>query len=364
MKKTIAKIKNSPISQEYVQLLEQIKTDILQTQLKAVAAVTTELTMLYWRIGKHLSEKMAIEGWGSKVIDNIAQDLKELFPQLAGFSLRNLRYMRKFAETYEEVNFAMAIAKLPWGHNATLLDMIQSNDQRIWYAQQVVEHGWSRTTLEAYIESDLYGRQGKAIHNFKATLPNPESDLAQQTLKDPYVFDFLTLHKKHVEQDLEQGLINNVQKLLLEMGKGFALVGRQYHVRVGNKDFYIDLLFFHIKLKAYVVVELKSRDFEPRDAGQLNFYLSAVDNQVRESDHNPTIGLLLCKTKDNFVADYALQGINRPIGVAEYTTQITKEMEKEIKSSLPTIEELEAELDKIEILDDIITKNISSNKRD
>lgn len=363
MKKVIIKINNSPVSQEYVQLLEQIKTDILQAQLKAAIAVTTELTLLYWRIGKHLSEKSQQSNWGAKVIEKLALDLKLLFPGLAGFSPRNLIYMRKFAETYTDINCAMAIAQLPWGHNATLLDQLSDNEQRFWYAQANIENGWSRTTLSSLIKSDLYGRQGKSINNFQTTLPNPDSDLAEQTLKDPYIFDFLTLHKKHVEQDLEQGLINNVQKLLLEMGKGFALVGRQFHVRVGSKDFYIDLLFFHIKLKSYVVVELKSRDFEPRDAGQLNFYLSAIDNQVRESDHNPTIGLLLCKSKDNFVANYSLQGINRPIGVAEYTTQITKEMEKEITSNLPTIEEIEAELDRVDTVDNIIMKTMSIKKK-
>ncbi len=356
MKKSIMKTNNSVLSQEYIQLLEYIKIDILQTQLKASLSVTTELTMLYWRIGKNLSDKINAEKWGTKVGEMLAQDLKILFPGLSGFSYRNLRYMRTFAETYSDLNLAAAAAKIPWGHNMVLLDMLKNNDQRLWYIQAIVANNLSRRSLESWIKSDSYNRKGKAINNFKATLPEPNSDLVEQTLKDPYVFDFLTLHKKHVEHDLEEGLINNVQKLLLEMGKGFSLVGRQYLIIVGGEKFYIDLLFFHIKLKCYVVVELKARKFDQRDVGQLNFYLSAVDNEIREKDHNLTIGLLLCKSKNNVVAKYALERIDRPMGIAEYTTQITKEMEREIISSLPTIEELETELDKMQMIDNIIKK--------
>lgn len=204
--------------------------------------------------------------------------------------------------------------------------------------------------LETWIESDLYCREGKAITNFKKSLLTPHSDMAQQSFKDPYIFDFLTVHEKHLEQDIEQGLIDNVQKLLLELGKGFALVARQYHLEVGKKDYYIDLLFYHTKLKCYIVVELKARDFDPRDAGQINFYLSAVDDLVRDKDDKLTIGLLLCKTKDNFTAEYALRDINKPIGIAEYKTEIIKKLPKKLKSSLPTIKELESELEKKEAL--------------
>ncbi len=273
MKKIIAKSNDSLVSQEYVQLLEHIKTDILQTQLKAAVSVTAELTMLYWRIGKHLSEKIAVEGWGSKVIDNIAKDLKDSFPELAGFSLRNLRYMRKFAETYAEVNFAMAIAKLPWGHNATLLDSVGNNDQRLWYAQQAIENGWSRTVLEMWIESNLYNRRGKAINNFKAVLPEVDSDLAEQTLKDPYNFNFLMIDKKAREQEIEHGLMAHMQKFLVELGAGFAFAGRQYKIQIGEDDCFIDMLFYNFQLHCFFVIELKAKKFDPRDVGQLNMYL-------------------------------------------------------------------------------------------
>ncbi|HSW74127.1 MAG TPA: PDDEXK nuclease domain-containing protein, partial [Candidatus Limnocylindria bacterium] len=240
----------------------------------------------------------------------------------------------------------LPIFKIPWGHNVVLIEKVKDLKIRLWYAQKTIENGWSRSVLEMWIKSDLYRRDGKAITNFKRTLPMPQSDMAQQSLKDPYIFDFLTLHEQHVEHDIEQGLIENVQKLLLELGKGFALVGRQYHLEVGNKDYYIDLLFYHFKLDCFVVVELKAREFDPRDAGQLNFYLTAVDEQLRGTGDKPTIGLLLCKSKNSIVAEYALRDINKPIGVAEYETAITKKLPKKLESSLPTIKELEAEFAK------------------
>ena len=244
----------------------------------------------------------------------------------------------------------LPIFGIPWGHNVILVTKLKDNDQRLWYAQKVVEHGWSRTMLEHWIKSDLFKRDGKAITNFKDRLPVPDSDIAQQAFKDPYIFDFLTLHKDYIEHDLEQGLIDNVQKLLLEMGKGFALVGRQYHIQVSDHDYYIDLLFYNFKLRCFVVVELKSRPFDPRDAGQINFYLSVVDDLLRHADDKPTIGLLLCKTKDNIIAEYALRNMSKPIGVAAYETEILKKLPKDLKSTLPTVEEIEAEFKKNEIL--------------
>jgi len=222
----------------------------------------------------------------------------------------------------------------------------------LWYAQKSLEHGWSGSTLDGWIKSGLYHREGKAITNFSKTLPVPHSDMAQQSFKDPYVFDFLTLHSEHAERDLEQGLMDNIQRLLLEMGKGFAFVGRQYHLEVSNKDYYIDLLFYHYKLRCFIVVELKAREFDPKDAGQINFYLSAVDDLVRNPEDRPTIGLLLCKTKDNFTAEYALRNLSSPIGIAEYETEILKKLPKELKSSLPTVEEIEAELERSEVLEE------------
>ncbi len=231
-----------------------------------------------------------------------------------------------------------------------LFQKLKSTKEQLWYAQKAIEYGWSRNALETWIKSDLYSREGKAINNFTQRLPSPDSSMAQQAFKDPYVFDFLTLQDKHIEHDIEQGLIENVQKLLLEMGMGFSFVGRQYHLAVGDSDYYIDLLFYHLKLRCFVVVELKARKFDPKDAGQLNFYLSVVDELLKHPDDKPTIGLLLCKTKNNLVAEYALRGINKPIGIAEYETEIIKKLPKEFKSSLPTIEKIEAELEKQEIL--------------
>lgn len=338
------------LTREYAQLFENIKKDILQTQLKAALSVTKELTLLYWRIGKTISEKMGAEGWGTKVVEKLAQDLRDSFPDIAGFSLRNLRYMRTFAETYDNENIATAVATIPWGHNIVILEKLQSNDKRLWYVQQTIENGWSRAALVMWIESDLYSRHGKAITNFKATLPEPYSDLAEQTLKDPYNFAFLTVDKKAREREIESELMSHIQKFLLELGQGFAFMGRQYPITVGSKDFFIDMLFYHVILRCFIVVELKAEEFDVRNLGQINLYLSAVDSSLRHSEDQPTIGLLLCKTKDNYVAEYALRDINKPIGVASYKTNLVESLPKNLKGSLPTIEEIEAELEKHETL--------------
>jgi len=336
------------LSREYAKILENIKADILQTQLKSAQSVTKELSLLYWRIGKAILGKMNIEGWGAKVVKKLADDLGKSFPGIAGFSLRNLRYMRTFAETYKDVNVATAVATLPWGHNIALLEKLQGNDQRFWYMQQAIENGWSRASLVMWIESDLYSRQGKAITNFKATLAEPYSDLAEQTLKDPYNFDFLTIDKKSREREIELGLMSHIQKFLLELGQGFAFIGRQYPITVGTKDFFIDMLFYHVMLRCFIVIELKAEEFDARNLGQINLYLSAVDSSLRHPGDQPTIGLLLCKTKDNYVAEYALRDINKPIGVASYKTKLVESLPKNLKGSLPTIEEIEAELEKHE----------------
>ncbi len=349
MKKKNTVQKKTMEPKNYAQFLEHIKKDIHQTQLKAALSVTEELTLLYWRIGKDLSEKMNVEGWGAKVVEKLAHDLEIAFPGVSGFSLRNLRYMRKFAESYPDVNFAAAAAKLPWGHTMVLLDKLQNTDQRLWYVKKTIENGWSRSVLSMWIESDLYSRQGKAITNFKITLPEVDSDLAQQTLKDPYNFDFLTIDSKAREREIEQGLMAHIQRFLLELGQGFSFVGQQYHLEVGQKDFYLDLLFYHLKLRCFIVVELKNTEFIPEYTGKLSFYLSAVDNLLRAPGDKPTIGLLLCKTKDNLIAEYALQDINKPIGIAGYTTKLVESLPKEFKGKLPTIKEIEAELSKSEV---------------
>lgn len=345
--KKMSEKKNYLKVEHYAQILEYIKNDIQQSQLKAALAVNKELLLLYWRIGKELSDKISNQGWGSKIIDTFARDLSHSFPNLTGFSARNMVYMRKFAEIYSDPNYAAAAAQIPWGHNMVIMDKIENNDQRLWYIQKCLENGWSRSVLLMWIESDLHGRQGKAITNFKMTLPELDSDLAQQTLKDPYNFSFLTIAEKAKEQEIEQGLIDHIQNFLLELGKGFAFLGRQFHLQVSEKDFYIDLLFYHINLRCFVVVELKAGEFEPKDAGQLNFYLTVVDKQLKRKEDNPTIGILLVKTKANLIAEYALQDIHKPMGIAGYTTKLIDSLPKEFKSSLPTVEEIEAEIERV-----------------
>lgn len=359
----------SIIAKDYVQTLAALKKKIQEAQIKAVLAANKELLKLYWEIGQTVVEKQRTTGWGTKTVEKLAEDLQNEFPGVAGFSRTNIFNMRSFYLAYEIVQQPagqleeLPILHIPWYHNVILLHKLKNNAERLWYAQKAIEHGWSRILLETWIESDLYHREGKATNNFKKTLPAPHSDMAQQSFKDPYVFDFLMLQNDHIEHDLEQGLIENVQKLLLEMGKGFALIARQYHLTVDDEDYYIDLLFYHVKLKCYVVVELKARAFDPRDIGQLNFYLSAVDDLVRDPEDKPTIGLLLCKTKKNFTAEYALRGIERPIGVAKYETEIMKKLSKELKRSLPTVEEIEAEFEKKELLAAQASKKVSMRKR-
>jgi predicted nuclease of restriction endonuclease-like (RecB) superfamily len=345
-KKNNIKKSDNLVQKSYGQFLEHVKKDILQAQLKAAQSVTTELILLYWKIGKGLSEKSKAAEWGEKVIEKLANDLGKAFPGLTGFSFRNLKYMKKFAESYHNANWAAAAAQIPWGHNMVLLDKLQSNDQRLWYARKTMENGWSRSVLSMWIESDLYKRQGKAITNFKATLPMPNSDLAEQTLKDPYNFDFLTIDERAREREIELGLMAHIQRFLLELGQGFSFIGRQYHLVVGNKDLYIDMLFYHIQLRCFIVVELKAKEFDAQDLGQTNLYLAAVDKQLRHPGDAPTIGLLLCKSKNDIVAEYALSASNRPIGISNYTTKLVESLPKKFKGKLPTIEEIEDELRK------------------
>ncbi|HEX4838899.1 MAG TPA: PDDEXK nuclease domain-containing protein [Rhabdochlamydiaceae bacterium] len=337
----------------YREFFNEIKEKIRSAQLKAAIAAGQELAQLYWNLGKDIVEKQEKEGWGSKVLERVAKDLQNEFPGVEGFSRANIFRMRAFYLAYS--NCLTAVRQLqddplapffniPWGHNFILLDRLKSFEERSWYAKKVIEHGWSRRILTIWIENDLYRREGRAITNFKATLPAPQSDLAQQTLKDPYVFDFLTLHREHLEKDLEDGLVNHIQKFLIELGQGFAFMGRQYLLTVSGQPFYIDLLFYHVKLRSFVVVELKAKAFKPEDAGQLNFYLSAVDDMIKHPTDNPTIGILLCKDRDKVIAEYAFRGIDRPMGVVEYETMFTKAIPEDLKSSLPTVEEIEAEL--------------------
>ena len=354
--KTLSKDSTAIPIREYAQTLADLKKQIQEAQVKTALSANKELIKLYWSIGKTIAEKQGISGWGTSVVEQLAKDLQKAFPGIEGFSPRNIFRMRAFYLTYQIVTQAasqfnqLPFFRIPWFHNVILIQKLKDNKQRLWYAQKAIDHGWSRTMLELWIESDLYNREGKAPSNFQKTLPPAQSDMAQQALKDPYLFDFLALHADFVEKDLEQGLVAHIQKMLLELGEGFAFVGQQYHLQVSEHDYYIDLLFYHLKLRCFFVVELKNTAFKPEHAGQINFYLAAVDDLLRHPDDKPTIGLLLCKTKDNIVAEYALRNIKSPIGVAEYTTEIVKKLPKELKSSLPTVEEIEAELEKQEIL--------------
>lgn len=345
MTKTPAKKGDSLLSKGYKELLKEIKERVKSSQLKAAVAVNKELVQLYWEIGRSVLEKQEAEGWGSKVIEKLATDLKAAFPEMKGFSPRNIQYMVTFAREYPDTPITQqAVAQIPWGHNTLLLDKINDSSLRAWYAQKTVENGWSRNVLMHWIDSSLHERQGKALTNFKQTLTAPQSDLAHETLKDPYNFDFLTLREKFDEKELEDGLINHIQKFLLELGAGFSYVGKQINLCVGDQDFFIDLLFYHLKLRCFVVVELKATEFKPEYAGKMNFYLTAVDEMMKHEDDAPTIGLLLCKTKNKVVAEYALRDINKPLGVAEYETTIIESLPENLKGSLPSIEEIEEEL--------------------
>lgn len=292
-------------------------------------------------------QKQQDEGWGAKTIEKLAKDLKAAFPEMKGFSRTNISYMVQFAKEYPDSQFVQqAVGQIPWGHNILLLQKLETGEERLWYAKKTIEHSWSRNVLLHWIESGLHQRQGVAINNFKETLPAPQSDLARETLKDPYSFDFLTIREQFDEKELEDGLLDHIQRFLMELGAGFSFVGRQVHLNVGDQDFYVDLLFYHLKLRCFVVVELKATDFRPEYAGKMNFYLTAVDELMKHSDDHPTIGLLLCKTRNKVVAEYALRDINKPLGVAEYETKLIESLPQDFQGSLPSIEEIEKEFER------------------
>ncbi len=343
-------------AREYAETLVSIKKEIAQAQLKAVAAANKEMALLYWSIGKTLFERADKSSWGTSVMERLAKDLQTAFPGIAGFSKTNVFRMKAFFIAYSKIPTAVGkleyfpVFKIPWGHNVVLLERIKTINERLWYAQKTIDHGWSRSMLDTWIKAKLYQREGKAITNFKRTLPSPSSDLAHQALKDPYLLDFLSLHKEHLEKEVEDGLVSHIQNFLVELGQGFAFVGRQYHLVVDEKDYYIDLLFYNFKLRSFVVIELKARDFDPRDTGQISFYLAAIDSTLKHEDDKPTIGLILCKNKKSLTVEYALRSNVGPIGVASYETHILENLPKEFKGSLPTIEEIEAELAKKDIL--------------
>ncbi len=377
--------------------MNDLKLRIRTAQVRAALAVNRELIQLYWEIGRAIAGKQEDEGWGAKVIDRLAADLQREFPGIAGFSRTNIFRMRAFYLAYTQesaivpqavgqlakagivaqpvrqlaagivpqvvgqlrsANVAQParqspadrstppapISELPWGHNVVLLESLDARAERLWYAHQATAHGWSRSMLEHWIDSDLYARQGKAITNFSTALPPAQSDLAQQIIKDPYNFDFLTLHADAAERDLEDGLLEHITRFLLELGAGFAFVGRQVHIEVDGRDFYLDLLFYHLHLRCFIVIDLKTREFDPEFAGKMNFYLSAVDDRFRGEHDQPSIGLILCKKRSRVIAEYALRRLDRPVGVAQYATRLTEQLPHELAGKLPSVREIEAEL--------------------
>ena len=336
-----------PIAEGYDEFLRDLKERIRRAQVQAVLAVNRELVLLYWQIDRDILTRQQQQGWGAKVIDRLAADLRDSFPEMKGFSPRNLKYMRAFTKDYPDEQFVQqVVAQIPWGHNVRILDAVKDLAEREWYIRQTIQHGWSRDVLVHQISSGLYHRQGKAITNFDR-IPLPQSELAQELLKDPYTFDFLSLGEDALERDLERALIDHIREFLLELGVGFAFVGSQYHIEVGGQDFYLDLLFYHLRLRCFVVIDLKMSDFQPEFSGKMNFYLSAVDDLVRHPDDQPSIGIILCKSKNQVIAEYALRDMNKPIGVSAY--QLQDALPPQMKGSLPTIEELEDVLDAVSV---------------
>jgi predicted nuclease of restriction endonuclease-like (RecB) superfamily len=390
-------IVHQPAAQFYDRFVEGIKKRIRTAQIKAALSANRELILLYWDIGRAIVEAQKNKGYGKRVVEMLSADLRREFPAMSGLSALNLWRMRAFYLAYgasdqklsqavtesgsaprkmkqpvsaSAAQRAMALqpagqsqgqklsqavtespgaaidllALLPWGHNIVLFQKLKELDTRLWYARAALEYGWSRSVLLIQIESRLHKRQGRAITNFTATLPAPQSDLAHQTLKDPYIFDFLAMDADARERDLELGLLNHIQKFLVELGVGFALVGRQYRLEVSGEEFFLDLLFYHLRLRCFVVVDLKMEAFKPEFAGKMNFYLSAVDNQLRHRDDQPSIGLLLCKERNRLIVEYALRDVTKPIGVAEWRTRLVESLPKKLQTSLPTVKQIEAEL--------------------
>ena len=330
----------------YEAFLTDLKHRIRTAQVKAAIAVNHELILLYWQIGMDILTRQQQEGWGAKVVERLAKDLKREFPDIKGFSSRNLKYMRAFAETYPDAQFVQqAAAQIPWFHHCVLMDRVKEAQSRLWYIQQTAENGWSRAVLEMQIESNLYQRQGGAVTNFARTLPPPQSDLAQQLLKDPYNFDFLTLGNAVQERDLERGLLAHIRDFLLEMGAGFSFVGSQYPLTIDGQEFRLDLLFYHLKLRCYVVIDLKTTEFQPEFSGKMNFYVAAVNATLRHPDDQPTIGIILCKSKRKMIAELSLQGMTQPIGISTHRIGTDVPIPEQLKGILPTVAQLEMELD-------------------
>jgi len=354
----------------YGEFLDDLKVRIRAAQIKASLSVNRELIELYWSIGRDIVQRQRAEGWGKSTVERLAADLQREFPGVGGFSRQNIWFMRAFYLAWTDevqdlqqavrdsppailqqavremdgTNLPQAVREIPWGHNVQIISRIRAPVERLWYARQTVANGWSRAMLLHWIDSDLHARQGKAVTNFTTTLPAPQSDLAGELVKDPYNFDFLTLRKDAAERDLEQGLLGHIRRFLLELGTGFAFVGQQVHLEVDGEDFYLDLLFYHLRLRCFVVIDLKVQPFKPEFAGKMSFYLSAVDDLLRHPDDKPSIGLILCKTRSKIIAEYALRDLAKPVGVARYVTRLTESLPKRLRGSLPTVEQIKTEL--------------------
>jgi predicted nuclease of restriction endonuclease-like (RecB) superfamily len=338
-------VSKNGLPDDYIVVFQGLRERIQSERLRVTLAANAAMVLLYWDIGQVILDRQARQGWGAKVIDRLSNDLQNAFPDMKGLSPRNLKYMRAFAEAWPDRKIVQQLAaQIPWFHNCLLLQKITDPEIREWYIRATIENGWSRNILAIQIENRIHERQGKAISNFHQVLPPADSDMAAHVFKDPYLFDFLGTADPRKEREVEQALVDHIQRFLLEMGAGFAFVGRQVLLEVGDRDFYVDLLFYHLKLRCFVVVELKAVPFDPGFVGKLNFYLSAVDDLLRHHDDKPTIGLLLCKSKNGLVVEYALRGFNSPMGVAEWATRLTESLPEELKGSLPSVAEIEAEL--------------------
>lgn len=327
----------------YAEFLGQLKDRIRTAQVRAAVSVNRELVLLYWGIGRDILTRQEQQGWGTKVIDRLSADLRRAFPEMKGFSARNLKYMRAMADAWpDEAIVQQLAAQIPWFHNCVLLDKVKDPTEREWYVRGTIEHGWSRAVLVAQIETRLIDRQGGATTNFERTLPAPQSELAQQVIKDPYNFDFLSLGADAQERELHRGLLQHLREFLTELGVGFAFVGSEYHLEIGDEDFYVDLLFYHLKLRCFVVIELKTTGFKPEFAGKMNFYLSAADDLLRHPDDQPSIGIIICKYRNRVIAEYAFRDMNKPIGVSQH--QLSASLPDTLRGRLPSVEELETEL--------------------
>ena len=340
---------SSAMPEWYAEMLDNIKQLVAEGRRQVMWTANVQMSMMYYQIGTEILKRQSTEGWGAKVVDRLSADLKHSFPEMQGFSPRNLKYMRRFAELWPDAQIVQrCVAQLPWRHNICLMEKVKEPNRRLAYAMAAIEHGWSKTILELQLENFTLERSGKIPSNFGRTMPDVQSDMVQQMFKDPYLLDFTGADSNSREKEIEDGITNHITQFLLELGQGFSFVGRQVHLELAGHDYYIDMLFYHLRLRCFVVIELKAVPFEPGMMGQLSFYQSVVDDTLRHDSDGKTIGLLLVKSKDETIVRYSLEGINKPIGVASWETDMAKNIADKWKSSLPTIEELEAELNKTE----------------